>query len=71
MLAVTVFAESVPPRDAEGDDRSRPTPLITLTPADSVTLMFSDDPDTRLAETHELIDRTLIAAVDRFFQQVG
>ncbi|MGH4009975.1 MAG: hypothetical protein ACRDTH_17790 [Pseudonocardiaceae bacterium] len=47
VLAVTVFAESVTPRTSEDDERPLPTPLFESTPTDSVTLVFSDDPDAR------------------------
>ncbi|MGH3765084.1 MAG: Fic family protein [Pseudonocardiaceae bacterium] len=71
VLAVTVFAESVAPRTSDDDDRPLPTPLFRSTPADSVTLVFSDDPLQRWAEVGELIDRTLAAAVTTFAQQLG
>jgi hypothetical protein len=71
VLAVTVFAEVVTPRTSEDDDRSLPTPLLRSTPADSVTLVFSDDPEARWVEVCELIDRTLAAAVASFAQQLG
>ncbi len=70
VLAVTVFAEALAQRASE-DDRSLPTPLLRFTPADSVTLVFSDDPDARWVEISELIDNTLAAAVARFAQQLG
>ncbi len=70
VLAVTVFAESLPPRD-ENDERSLPTPLLRSTPNDSVTLVFSDVPDARWDEIRVLVDRTLAAAVARFAQQLG
>ncbi|MGH3774051.1 MAG: Fic family protein [Pseudonocardiaceae bacterium] len=71
VLAVTVFAEALAPRASEYDERSLPTPLLESTPADSVTLVFSDDPDTRWREVCELIDNTLAAALDKFAQQLG
>lgn len=70
VLAVTAFAESLPPRDT-GDDRSLPTPLSRSTPNDSVTLVFSDDPDARWGEIRDFVDSTLAAAVARFAQQLG
>ncbi|MGH3937489.1 MAG: Fic family protein [Pseudonocardiaceae bacterium] len=70
VLAVTVFAESVSPRTLE-EDRSLPIPLLRSTPADSVTLAFSDDPDARWPEILELLDSTLAAAVAKFAQQLG
>ncbi len=71
VLAVTVFAESVTLRSSEDDDRPLPTPLFESTPTDSVTLVFSDDPNGRWVEVCELIDRTLAAAVTTFAQQLG
>ncbi|PZS40475.1 MAG: hypothetical protein DLM62_02735 [Pseudonocardiales bacterium] len=71
VLAVTVFAEVVPPRTSEDDDRPLPTPLLRSTPPDSVTLVFSDDPEARWVEACELIDNTLAAAVASFAQQLG
>lgn len=71
VLAVTVFAEALVPRASEDDERPLPTPLFESTPADSVTLVFSDDPDARWREVCELIDNTLAAALDKFAQQLG
>lgn len=71
VLAVTVFAETVTPRTSDDDGRPLPTPLLRSTPTDSVTLVFSDDPDERWGEVCELIDRTLAAAVAQFAQQLG
>ncbi|MGH3821425.1 MAG: Fic family protein [Pseudonocardiaceae bacterium] len=71
VLAVTVFAEAVAPRTSDDDDRPLSTPLFRSTPADSVTLVFSDDPVQRWTEVGELIDRTLAAAVTTFAQQLG
>jgi Fic family protein len=71
VLAVTMFAESVAPVPSEEDERPLPTPLFESTPADSVTLVFSDDPDARWREICELIDNTLAAALATFAQQLG
>lgn len=71
VLAVTVFAETVMPRASDEDDRPLPTPLLRSTPADSVTLVFSDDPEQRWDEVRELIDHTLAATVAHFAQQLG
>jgi hypothetical protein len=71
VLAVTVFAEAIAPRTSDDDDRSLPTPLLRSTPADSVTLAFSDDPDERWVEVRELVDHALAAAIARFAQQLG
>ncbi|MGH3873363.1 MAG: Fic family protein [Pseudonocardiaceae bacterium] len=71
VLAVTVFAEAVAPLQSADDERRLPEPLFESTPADSVTLVFSDDPDARWREVCELIDNTLAAALARFAQQLG
>ncbi|MGH3550459.1 MAG: Fic family protein [Pseudonocardiaceae bacterium] len=71
VLAVTVFAEAVAPLPSEDDERPLPTPLFESTPADSVTLVFSDEPDARWREVCELIDDTLAAALASFAQQLG
>lgn len=71
VLAVTAVAESLPSRDTVTDDQRLPVPLLRSTPNDSVTLVYSDDPDKRWNEIKELVDRTLAAAVDRFAQQLG
>jgi len=71
VLAVTAFAESLPPRDAEGEDRSLPAPLLRSSPNDSVTLVSSDDPDSRWDEVRALVDTTMAAAVAKFAQGLG
>jgi Fic family protein len=71
VLAVTAFAETLALRAAEDDDRPLPTPLLHSTPADSVTLVFSDAPDARWREVCNLIDNTLAAALAGFAQQLG
>lgn len=70
VLAVTVFAEVLAPRGPD-EDRPLPTPLLRSTPADSVTLHFSNDPEARWAEVCEFIDNTLAAAVSQFAQRLG
>jgi hypothetical protein len=40
------------------EDRVLPTPLSRSTPNDSVTLVFSDDPDVRWGEIQNLVDMT-------------
>lgn len=71
VLAVTAFAEALPPRDAESEDRSLPAPLLRSSPNDSVTLVFSDDPDARWDEVRALVDTTMAAAVAKFAQGLG
>ena len=45
--------------------------LFEPTPVDTVTLLPSDDLDSRWPEVEELIDRTLAAAVDAYGQQLS
>lgn len=71
VLVVTTFAEMPMARSRDDDDRPLPVPLLRSTPNDGVTLVFSDDPDSRWPEIEALIDRTLAAAVARFAQQLG
>ncbi|MPZ65525.1 MAG: hypothetical protein GEU83_08410 [Pseudonocardiaceae bacterium] len=71
VLAVTVFAEMLPPREPDEEDRPLPTPLFRSTPTESVTLVFSDDPGTRWPEVRDLLDNTLAAAVSNFAQRLG
>jgi hypothetical protein len=78
VLAVTVFAEllSAPsPAESSGevDEEARPipTPAFSPTTSDSVTLIHTDDTDSRWPDVAELIDRTLAAAIDGFGRQLG
>lgn len=71
VLAVTAFAEALPPRAADADDRSLPTQILRSGPNDSVTLVFSDDADSRWDEVRSLIDTTMAAAVAGFAQGLG
>jgi Fic family protein len=67
VLAVTVFAELLPPLDAtEGDTPSLPEPVLECTSADSVTLVAGETVEARWQEVVDLMDRTLAAAVDSF-----
>jgi len=71
VLAVTVFAETLPSRTSDTNDRALPAPLLRSTPNDSVTLVFSDEPASRWDEVEDLINRTLAPAVSGFAQQLG
>lgn len=72
VLAITVFAEALPPRDDEGgDDRPLPTALMRSGPNDSVTQVYSDYPDSRWDDVRALVDTTMAAAVAGFAQQLG
>jgi Fic/DOC family len=66
VLAVTVFAETVPPHEGDDELRALPTPLFTPSSRDSVTLVQSDDMNARWPEISDLVDQTLSAAVDEF-----
>lgn len=69
VLAATVFAESI---EAHADAEAiRPTPLLTPTPDDSVTLVHTDSADARWPELCELADRTLAAAIASFSNGLG
>jgi hypothetical protein len=69
VLAVTAFAESV---QSHGEsDQARPVPLLSSTPEDSVTLVYTDSPDNRWPEVSELTDRTLAAAIASFSNSLG
>jgi Fic family protein len=69
VLAATVFAELVEPH---GDDESvRPTPVLTATPDDSLTLLYTESVDGRWPDMHDFVDRTLAAAIDTFSRSLG
>lgn len=70
VLALTVFAEVVPPASEPGD-RSLPTVIRRSSPTDSVTLIYGDDPDARWDECAELLDRGLAAALANFVDRLG
>lgn len=69
VLAVTAFAESV--ESHSESDQARPAPLLSSTPEDSVTLVYTDSPDNRWPEVSELTDRTLAAAIASFSNSLG
>lgn len=71
VLAVTVFAERVLPRDDDEESRPAPEPLLTLSSDDSVTLVYTDTAEERWPEIAELIDRTLAAALAAFSSALG
>ncbi|MEH1014267.1 Fic family protein [Micromonospora sp. CPCC 206060] len=69
VLAVTSFAESVENHlEAES---SRAISLLSPTPDDSVTLIYTDSADARWTEVCELVDRTLAAAIASFSNGLG
>jgi hypothetical protein len=74
ILAVTVFAELVPPHVRTSDEdevRPLPMPLLFPTSGDSVTLNQSDSVDDRWTEICELVERTLAASVAEFGRLLG
>ncbi len=72
VLAVTVFAESVPVvAQTETDSRPQFTVLLKLTPADSATIVYSDDLDSRWQEVCSLIDKTLGATIAAFAERLS
>ncbi len=69
VLAVTAFAESV---DSHAEAATaRPAALLSPTPDDSVTLVYTDSPDARWPEVSDLVDRTLAAATAGFSNSLG
>jgi prophage maintenance system killer protein len=66
VLAITVFAELVPPRGGDEEERSLPIPLFTPTSADSVTLTEKESVDDRWEEICHFVERTLAASVAEF-----
>lgn len=71
VLAVTAFAESLPPRDIDDEERPLPQPVLRSSPSDSVTLVYGDDSESHWREICALLDSTLAAAVASFAQQLG
>lgn len=70
VLALTVFAESLPAVVVEPADEPRPlpTPLLDVTDAETATLVYTDSVEDRWEEVCSLVDRTLAAAVSEFAQ---
>lgn len=66
VLAITVFAELVPPRQDDEEERGLPVTLFVSTSADSVTLTDGESLDERWPDVCELIERTLAASVTEF-----
>jgi Fic family protein len=71
VLAVTAFAELVPPHTDEDEERSFPTPVLHPQSGDSVTLVQSETAETRWPEVQAFLDRMLAAAVAEFGQGLG
>lgn len=72
VLAVTVFAESVPTiHDGPGDGSPSFTPLLSAAETDSVTLVHGDDLEARWPEISDILDETLAAAVAAFAENLS
>lgn len=71
VLAVTAFAEFVPPRDGQEEQRSVPPALFKSGSGDHVTLNQFDSVDERWQEVCELVERTLAASVAEFGRLLG
>jgi len=71
VLAVTVYAERVHPESGEFPATSEPEPVLELSPTDSVSLAYSDEPGERWPEVEELLRRKLREAVEYFVERLG
>jgi fido (protein-threonine AMPylation protein) len=71
VLAVTAFAEGLPARVPGEDERPQPKRVLRSSTADSVTLVYGDDPAARWHEVRSLLEGTLAGAVANFAQQLG
>lgn len=71
VLAVTAYAESLVPESPDDGDAHAAEALLDLKPTDSVTLVHTDDTDSRWEEIYQLVDQTLSAAVSRFARGLG
>ncbi|MGL5817658.1 MAG: Fic family protein [Phycicoccus sp.] len=70
VLALTVFAESVPTQQDDSTAAS-PEPLLKESQGESVTLVHSDELDARWDEVHGVVDRTLAASIAEFAEGLG
>ncbi len=71
VLAVTVYAERVHPDSDEMTTSSEPEAILELSPTDSVSLAFNDEPSERWPEVEELLQRKLREAVEYFVERLG
>lgn len=71
LLAVTVYAELVPPDSDEPATAVEPEPALDLVPTDSVTLAHGDEAASRMPEIEELLRDGLSRAVARFVDRLG
>lgn len=71
VLAMTSFAETLPPKGDEEEDRPLPAPAFRLSPKNSVTLVYGDDESERWPELAAAIDETMAAAIDFFTQSLS
>ncbi|MGL5863946.1 MAG: hypothetical protein ACRCY9_22110, partial [Phycicoccus sp.] len=70
VLALTVFAESVP-ADPDDSTASSFEPLLKGSQGESVTLVHSDELGARWNEVNGVIDRTLAASIAEFAEGLG
>jgi hypothetical protein len=71
VLAVTVYAERVHPDSDEISGASEPESILDMSPTDSVSLAYSDEPSERWPEVEELLQRKLREAVEYFAERLG
>lgn len=71
VLAVTAFAELVPPESDESKTAIEPEPALNLSPTDSITLTYTDSPSARWEEIENFIREKLREAVERFVDRLG
>jgi fido (protein-threonine AMPylation protein) len=71
VLAVTVYAERVHPESDETSTTVEPESVLDLSPTDSVSLAYNDEPSERWPEVEELLQRKLREAVEYFVERLG
>ncbi|WP_203990816.1 hypothetical protein [Sphaerisporangium rufum] len=71
VLAVTAYAEMVHPESDESTTAVEPEPALELTPTDSVTLAYNDQPSERWDEIEEFVQEKLREAVQHFVDRLG
>jgi Fic family protein len=71
VLAVTVYAERVHPSSDETSVSGESEAVLELSPTDSVSLAFNDEPSERWPEVEELLQRKLREAVEYFVERLG
>lgn len=71
VLAVTVYAERVHPDSDEIASSNEPESILSLSPTDSVSLAYNDEPSERWSEVEELLQRKLREAIEYFVERLG